>query len=84
MNLERVLENWEDYDKKKKKGVDARYFSCSEQWEIDYLTEKIVIVFPKQMPDRIRRAISSCCEIVPAPRLRRKFVECVLRRLRLI
>jgi hypothetical protein len=39
---QRILnEDWSDYDNRKLKGVDARYFSCEEEWERNYLVRKI-------------------------------------------
>ncbi|HEY9048259.1 MAG TPA: hypothetical protein VIN08_20270 [Ohtaekwangia sp.] len=84
MSLTKVLENWSDYDNKKKKGEDANFFSCTESWEVDYLVNKIKKVFPSQTTDAIVRAIQACCSSISAPRPRRVFVECVLRRLGLL
>jgi hypothetical protein len=84
MSLLRVLEDWADYDDRKKKGEDARYFSCTEPWEVEYLARKIQGIYPTFMSDKIKVAIRSCCESVKAPRPRKEMVECVLRRLSLI
>ncbi len=84
MALKRVLENWDDYDNRKKVGEDRRYFSCTEDWERRYLIDKVLDVYPNIGRERIIAAIESCCKAVPAPRVRAVFVECVLRRLGLI
>lgn len=42
-------EDWSEYDNKKKKHVDARYFSCEESWEREYLTRKIRRLYPQYM-----------------------------------
>jgi len=81
MSLIKVLENWSDYDNRKKKKEDARYFSCSENWEVEYLINKIRRVFPQLTTIVIKEAIQHCCVAVTAPRQRQVFVECVLRRL---
>ena len=74
-------ENWSDYDDKKKKGVDAKFFSCEEDWERDYLKRKIKRLFPRLDEASIEAAIKSCCQEIPAPRPRKQFVECVMRKL---
>lgn len=79
---QRVLnEDWEDYDNKKKKGIDARFFSCDEDWEIDYLLKKIKKHLPAKTNAEIEEAIQSCCKTVQAPRPRQEFVKCVFNRL---
>lgn len=84
MSLQKILENWSDYDKKKLKGQDASKFSCTESWEVDYLIDKIVRTYPSKSRQTVREAIEVCCKTVEAPRPREKFVICVLRRLGLI
>jgi hypothetical protein len=80
---QRVLsEDWSDYDDKKKKHTDALFFSCEETWERDYLTKKIQKVYPLYSEAAVTAAISACCVEVRAPRPRKPFVECVMRRLR--
>jgi hypothetical protein len=74
-------ESWSDYDDKKKKGVDSRFFSCEEQWERDYLKRKIKRLFPSLNEISIEAAIGSCCTEISAPRPRKQFVECVMRKL---
>jgi len=81
MSLSKVLENWSDYDDRKKKGEDSRYFACSEAWEVQYLIDRIRKVYPNLGTETIRRAIEQCCASVSAPRPRKDFVECVLKRL---
>jgi len=81
MSLIKVLEDWSDYDNRKKKKEDAKDFSCSESWEVDYLINKIRKVFPQLTRTVIREAIQHCCVAVATPRPRKIFVECVLKRL---
>jgi hypothetical protein len=77
----RVLnEDWSDYDNKKKKGVDARDFSCEEDWEVDYLVAKIKKHLSKTEVE-IRDAIAQCCKSIKPPRPRQEFVKCVFNRL---
>lgn len=75
-------EDWSEYDDRKKKHTDASFFSCEEPWEREYLTRKIRKVHPQFSEASITAAISACCLAVPAPRRRKTFVECVMRRLR--
>jgi hypothetical protein len=84
MSLGRLLENWETYDNRKKKGEDSRYFSCTEDWEVDYLIQKISEMYPFLSREVIKGAIQSCCQVVRAPRPRRIFVQCVVQRLGLL
>lgn len=80
---QRVLsEDWSDYDDRKKKRTDAQFFSCEESWEREYLVRKIRKVYPQYSEAAITAAISACCLEVRAPRPRKNFVECVMRRLR--
>jgi hypothetical protein len=76
-------EDWSDYDDRKKKHVDSKYFSCEEAWEREYLVKKIYKSYPIYSETTITAAISACCSEVHAPRPRKLFVECVMRRLRL-
>ena len=78
----RILnEDWSEYDNKKKKKEDRLFFSCEEQWEVDYLVKKIRKHEPYKTDDAIKRAIASCCKEIPAPRPRDKFVRCVMSKL---
>ena len=79
---QRVLsEDWSDYDDRKKKRTDAQFFSCEESWEREYLVRKIRKVYPQYSEAAITAAVSACCLEVRAPRPRKTFVECVMRRL---
>jgi hypothetical protein len=77
-----LQEDWSDYDNKKKKGVDSKYFSCEENWEREYLKNKIKKVYPQYTDANINHAIDLCCKSISAPRLRTVFVDCVMKRLR--
>lgn len=76
---QRILnEDWEDYDNRKiKDGRDSRYFSCEEQWEVDYLVRKMK-KHKGNSEQEIRNAIAACCKTVAAPRLRKTFLDCVM------
>jgi hypothetical protein len=76
-----IYEDWSDYDDKKKKKGDARFFACTEEWEVDYLKNKIKRLYPALAESDILKAIEACCKTLGAPRPREEFVDCVLRRL---
>lgn len=84
MNLNTVLENWSDYDNRKMKVGDERFFACTESWEVDYLDAKIKVIFPFLGILAIKEAIQHCCESTQTPRPRGAFVRCVLERLAVI
>jgi hypothetical protein len=77
-----LKEDWSDYDNRKMKYADARYFSCVETWEREYLIRKIRKNYPQYSETAIEKAIDACCKTVPSPRPRPRFVECVMARLR--
>lgn len=74
-------EDWSDYDNRKKVHTDARYFACTESWEVDYLARKIMKV-SGYCEAGIRNVITNCCRTVGSPHPRPAFVECVMKRLR--
>lgn len=77
-----LKEDWSEYDNKKKKWEDRFFFSCEENWEVDYLVSKIRKIYTSKTDAAIRGAISSCCNEVPAPRPRDKFVRCIMSKLK--
>lgn len=78
MSLEKLLENWTEYDNKKiRDNRDGRFFACTEPWEVDYLVRKMRQVYPSLSEASIRNAISVCCAQLRAPQPRREFVQCV-------
>lgn len=81
MTIDKVLEDWKDYDDKKKKVGDARYFACTETWEVDYLAKKIKKAYIWLSEEKIKNAIQTCCRTVAAPHPRKTFVQCVLAKL---
>jgi hypothetical protein len=76
-----LLEDWSDYDNRKKKKEDRLFVSCEESWEVDYLVGKFRKHFPYKTEVAIRQAIASCCREIPAPRPRDRFVNCVVSKL---
>lgn len=81
MSKEKVLEDWSEYDDRKKRKGDANFFSCEESWEVDYLVDKIRKSYPNFSEQKIKEAISECCKTVSGNKPRRQFVECVMNRL---
>lgn len=78
MKLEDILLDWEDYDNRKKKTQDANFFSCSEDWEIEYLIQKIRKLDPRIREGKIITAIGECCGSVDTPRPRKEFLACIV------
>jgi hypothetical protein len=79
---DRILnDDWSEYDQKKKKYTDRFFFSCEENWEVDYLVKMIKKHFSGKAESTIRAAIASCCWQMSAPRPREAFVRCVVRKL---
>ena len=78
----RVLnEDWSDYDNKKiRDNRDARFFSCEESWEVEYLLKKISRYVSKA-DWQIRQAISECCKSISGNKPRKALVECVMAKL---
>lgn len=82
MSVQKILnEDWSEYDNRKKKHQDSKFFACTEDWEVRYLMEKISKHFPQFSTDQIKKAIADCCATVKAPHPRKEFVECVMNKL---
>lgn len=81
MSLQKILEDWSEYDDKSKKHHDAKFFACTEDWEVEYLIDKIKKQFPLKTRDDIRAAITVCCKKMSPPHPREAFVKCVTDRL---
>ena len=83
MSVFKILnENWDDYDNKKiMDRRDSAFFACTEEWEVNYLVDKIRKHFPSHSKETIRIAIKSCCNTISSPHPRPKFVECVVSKL---
>jgi hypothetical protein len=75
-------EDWSEYDNRKKRYTDSKFFSCTESWEVDYLVRKITKVYPAYSESIVRAAIGSCCAMTSPNHPRPAFVECVMNRLR--
>jgi hypothetical protein len=84
MSLHAVLEDWSDYDDRKKKSGDAHYFACTEGWEVLYLVDKIHSTYGYVDRLAIREAVRHFCAISHGPHPRKLFVTSVLNRLGVI
>lgn len=80
--IERLNETWKNIDNKKLKMKDRMYFSCTEDWEVDTLRDKIMDNYPSYSDDEVNKAIESCCKSESAPYERLAFENCVLMKLR--
>ncbi|MEI6122704.1 MAG: hypothetical protein WCQ95_03680 [Bacteroidota bacterium] len=80
--LTRLNEIWKNIDNTDLKKTDRIYFSCSEEWEKDYLIDKIRHNYPIYSKESIISAIKSCCKSKDAPFERMAFENCVINKLR--
>lgn len=69
--------SWDKIDDKLKKGIDAKFVSCEEDYEIDYIRKVIQNFFPGLARNEIDPAISHCCKSIKPPRPRKAFVACL-------
>jgi len=82
MSLNEILNDWKEYDdKKRKSGLDPNYFLWDESWEIHYLKSKIKNSYPQYHDLAIFEAIEACCKTKIV--LRIDFVSLVIDHLRL-
>ena len=74
-----VLQNWKDYDVRKRgSGMDPRFFDCLQNWEIEFLVTRIQHIYTYIPDSLIRKAISKACDKETVTREREKFVSAVL------
>jgi hypothetical protein len=77
-----VLQNWKEYDVRKKvSGADPRFFNCFENWEIEFLVKKIQHIYSFIPDNLIRKAITKACDGEPLTKDREIFVSAVLEQL---
>jgi hypothetical protein len=80
MPLKVLSQDWSEYESRKK--TDERMvFACEESWEVDFLVNTILKVYPNNIEASVRIAIAACCLSMPRPRPRNKLVTCVMSRL---
>lgn len=72
-------DDWSEYDQRKKAYGDVSTISCDQQWEVNYLINKIKKVYAEVDPIDARAAIKHCCIVMPEPRKRKAFLTCVMR-----
>jgi hypothetical protein len=80
--INRLNEIWKNTDNKKLKVYDRIYFSCTEDWEVDTLREKILDKYPSYTMEEVNKSIKHCCKSRNAPFERMAFENCVLMNLR--
>lgn len=80
--ISRLNEIWKNIDNKKLKVHDRIYFSCTEDWEVDTLKEKILDKYPSYTIEEVNKSIKQCCKSGNAPFERMAFENCVLMNLR--
>jgi hypothetical protein len=70
------MKNWEDYDKEKMfRGEDKDYFSCEDNWEVNYLKNKIIEEHPYMDEKIILFAIHFTWANSPSSKRRIDFIE---------
>jgi hypothetical protein len=74
--------SWNDVDDKHKKRFDRIFVSCEENYEKNFIIDSIVEEFPWYTRARVEAAVGHCCRIIPAPRPRKAFWECVANQLK--
>lgn len=72
---------WKELDDRLKKAGDANYVSCEDNHELRYIRRSIKQEFPDLEPLSIVEAVYFCCQVIPAPRPRAEFIDCLRRRL---
>ena len=78
--IDRLNETWKNIDNKKLKVHDRIYFSCTEEWEVDTLRDKIMDKYPSYSEDEVNNAIQNCCKSEKAPYERFAFENLIKRR----
>ena len=79
MSLQKVLEDWSDYENRKlSAGLGVHEFNCGEIWEVHYLVDRIKRVYPGHPGLHIQKAIFTCCQKRPVSHQRNVFVKTVL------
>jgi hypothetical protein len=69
---------WNEVDNKHKKHKDGYFVSCEEPYELAYLKRIIKEEFPTLTDDLIDAALRHCCQSIPAPRARARFIACLM------
>ncbi|MBK6835588.1 MAG: hypothetical protein IPG89_15465 [Bacteroidetes bacterium] len=83
MSVTKILnEDWTEYDNRKiRDSRDAKFFACTESWEVNYLKSKIRKYYPFTPEKTIDDTIKACCQSIDSPHPRKTFVECVAKKL---
>ena len=68
--------SWHDIDDLKKILRDREFVSCDEEYEKEHVADQLAkkYVIPKETAKQI---VEKCCQKVPAPRNREKFMDCL-------
>ena len=78
MSYALILQDWTDYDSKKKLArQNPNKFMCTQAWERIYLTHKIKQRYPQISNQQISTAIRQCCLDLKSPHPRESFVRFV-------
>lgn len=69
--------SWNTVDDKHKRKYDRGFVSCEEYYERKYIIDSIMEHFPNLTRSKVESAVDHCCRTIPAPRPRKKFLQCV-------
>ena len=69
--------SWNNVDDKHKKKYDRNFIACDERYEREYIINTILEEFSFMKRESVERAVDHCCRIIPAPRPRKRFLDCV-------
>jgi len=73
--------DWKEKDDLKKKKVDRNFVSCTEAYELAEVIGEVHALRPEADIKDIATAVTKCCAEVEAPRPRKEFVVCVLKKI---
>lgn len=64
-------------DNLEKVKQDKKFVSCKEKYELDYIKKEMKTKYPELTDAEIDEALENCCQEVPPPRPRDKYMECL-------
>jgi hypothetical protein len=73
--------NWRAVDDKHKKHFDKNFVSCEEPYERRFMINTILQEFPLLSTVEVAEAVDHCCNTIPAPRPRDRFIQCLKEKL---
>ena len=74
--------SWKKIGYKLKKKYSRNFVACDDRYERFYIIDLILEEFPYYTHPQVETAFDTCCNSVPAPMIRGKFIECLKAELR--